>query len=298
LKTTDSGKTWIGAKVKGEETLEFRDVHAFSSEEAFLLSAGTGSQSKIFQTRDGGYSWQLRFENHNPEAFFDCMGFWNQQHGLAFSDSVAGKFIVIRTRDGGQTWAAIDPNTIPPALSGEGSFAASGTCLATGNKHTAWFGTGASARARVFRTLDGGNTWSVADSGISSGATAGITSVSVVTSDWIFVFGGDVADTEKAGLKLAVSRNGGIDWTTVASPWLPAVYGGKAILYQNRMILITVGPQGVFFSRDEGLSWQQVSNEDYWGISMLSSGIGWIVGPEGRIARLELLAGDGQSTPQ
>src|SRR6266550_8454858 len=36
--TTDGGKTWHAGVVPGAETLQFRDVQAFSAKEAYLLS--------------------------------------------------------------------------------------------------------------------------------------------------------------------------------------------------------------------------------------------------------------------
>jgi len=43
---------------------------------------------------------------------------------------VNGVFPDLRTTDGGKTWEDISAN-MPPALAGEASFAASGTCVAT-----------------------------------------------------------------------------------------------------------------------------------------------------------------------
>src|SRR5437660_8402219 len=54
LRTLDNGVTWVAATVPGAETLDFRDVQAFSGDEAYLLAAGPGEQSRIYKTNDGG----------------------------------------------------------------------------------------------------------------------------------------------------------------------------------------------------------------------------------------------------
>ena len=60
------------------------------------------------------------------------MAFWDEAHGLAFSDSADNRFHILATSDGGATWTRIPPDRLPAALDNEGAFAASGTNLAMG----------------------------------------------------------------------------------------------------------------------------------------------------------------------
>jgi photosystem II stability/assembly factor-like uncharacterized protein len=138
LRTTDAGRTWLPAQVPDAATLDFRAVVAFSSDEAFLMSAGPGDQSRIYHTSDAGQHWQLQFTNNNPKGFFDSMVFWDPTHGIVLGDPIpdensneAGplKFELLITNDG-KTWTHLPPAQLPPAIEGEGAFAASNTCLA------------------------------------------------------------------------------------------------------------------------------------------------------------------------
>jgi hypothetical protein len=88
-----------------------------------VLLVGT-DDGNLQWSNDGGASWTAQFVNDVPEAFFDCMDFWDATHGIAFSDAVDGAFVIIRTTDG-ETWDYIPFATIPAAQDGEGSFAAS-----------------------------------------------------------------------------------------------------------------------------------------------------------------------------
>ena len=160
LRTTDGGKSWQAIKVPNAAGLDFRDVDAFDANRAYLLSIGEGDRSRIYKTIDGGAQWTLQFTNRNPRAFFDAMGFWDDQSGLAVSDPVDGSFVIVKTTDGGATWQQIPSERIPPAIEGEAAFAASGTCVTVQGRENAWFATGGAA-ARVFRSTDRGNTWEV-----------------------------------------------------------------------------------------------------------------------------------------
>src|SRR5262249_42853827 len=94
LRTVDGGNTWIAAQVPAAESLDFRDVEGFSSDLAYLLSAGPGEQSRIYKTTNAGKSWVLQMTNHDPKGFLDCMAFWDLDHGIVVGDPVDGKFVL------------------------------------------------------------------------------------------------------------------------------------------------------------------------------------------------------------
>src|SRR5436853_7045837 len=96
--TTDGGRTWRAGVVPGAETLQFRDVQAFSAKVAYLLSiGGNPTDFRIYKTTDGGATWIVQFTNQNPAAFYDAFAFWTPQRGIAISDSVNGVFPDVRT---------------------------------------------------------------------------------------------------------------------------------------------------------------------------------------------------------
>ncbi len=128
------GRTWTPAQVPDATALDFRAVVAFSATEAFLMSAGPGDQSRIYHTSDAGQHWQLQFTNTNPKGFFDSMVFWDSKHGVVLGDPIpdeSGKLkFEFLTTDDGQTWRQIPPAQFPPAIEGEGAFAARNSCIA------------------------------------------------------------------------------------------------------------------------------------------------------------------------
>ncbi len=144
--TTNGGKTWKSAVVPGAEALQFRDVYGVSAKIAYLLSIGDNpTDFHIYKTVDGGKNWKIEFTNQTVGAFYDCFDFWSPQRGVAHSDSVNGVFPDLRTSDG-VNWRSI-ATKMPPALAGEASFAASGTCATTEGESNAWIATGGSTTA-------------------------------------------------------------------------------------------------------------------------------------------------------
>ena len=249
LRTVDGGGTWtrvpvrtadprdeVTVRVDGDpgpgrvvamtDHLEYRDIHGFDGSRAVLLSSGTGWRSRIYRTLDAGETWALTWVNDEPDGFYDCLDFWDENRGLLYGDSVDGEIRVLLTADGGATWTRVDPERLPVALPGEGGFAASGTCVDAGEGGRAWIGTGAGTRARALRTEDYGDSWSAVDLPIVSGEAAG--AFTIVFSDPRFgvVLGGDLGQSDGFTDNVAITDDGGVTWSPgVRTPLPGAVYG-------------------------------------------------------------------------
>ena len=280
-RTTDGGQTWAVGTVPGAEALDFRDVEAFGDNTAYLLSAGPGDASRIYQTIDGGKTWKLQFKNDEPKAFFNALAFWDETHGIALSDPVGGKFLLIATEDGGKTWTPLPEKSRPDALPKEGCFAASGTCLVARGENEVWFCAGGAKAARVLRSADRGKTWSAAETPLTAGVeSAGAFSLAFRDRDHGVIVGGDYRKPDEAGASIATSKDGGKTWTLVekSMPFRSAVVWAK-----GRWIV--VGTSGSEVSIDDGTTWKPLDREKYNAVSFTPAGDGWAVGPKGRIAK-------------
>jgi photosystem II stability/assembly factor-like uncharacterized protein len=282
LKTIDGGANWRVGTVSGAEALDFRDVEAFDADTAYLLSIGEGERSRIYKTTDGGEHWRLQFTNSNPKAFFDAMAFWDPDRGVAVSDSVDGRFVIIKTIDGGASWKEIPSEKLPPALAGEGAFAASGTCVVTHGKNNVWIATSA---ARALSSTDGGETWHVATTPIPSGQpSAGAFSIAFKDARNGVIVGGDYKKEGEARDNAAITRDGGRTWKLAKGP-LPGGFRSGVAYAPGASILVTVGPSGSDYSLEGGASWKLIGGAGYHAVSFARSGAGWAVGEGGRIAR-------------
>ncbi len=280
-RTTDGGKTWTVGTVPDADKRDFRDVEAFSEDTAFLLSAGPGEDSRIYKTTDGGKTWKLQFKNAEPKAFFDAIAFWDEKHGIAFSDPVDGRFLLIVTDDGGAKWTPLPEKSRPAALPKEGAFAASGTCLVTRGDNDVWFCTGGAKAARVFHSTDRGKTWSVSETPLLTGIeSAGVFSIAFRDRDHGVIVGGDYRKPDATEATGAVTTDGGKTWKPIEKP-LP--FRSGVAWAKDRWV--AVGTSGSDVSVDDGATWKPLDQEKYNSVAFTATGDGWAVGPKGRIAK-------------
>ena len=289
-RTTDGGTTWQAAVVPGADSLQFRDVHAVDARTAYLLSIGSGDQSRIYKTTDAGQTWTAQFTNAEPNGFFDCMDFWDPNHGIAFSDSFDGAFYLITTDDGGATWTRVPPERLPTASEGEGSFAASGTCLVAHGDSTAWVGTGAGASARILKTTNRGRTWTAVETPIVGGtSTSGIASLSFRDAQHGAAFGGVIDQPDAYADNVAVTSDGGMTWMLAGRPqFTGAVYGAAYVPETPTPTLVAVGPNGIDYSTDNGTTWTSLDTLSHWSVAFVNPRSGWAIGPEGRVTKIRL----------
>jgi photosystem II stability/assembly factor-like uncharacterized protein len=310
--TTDGGENWKAAVVPGAENDQFRDVYGVSDKIAYLMSIGNDTTDfKVYKTTDGGANWKIQFTNENPNAFYDCFAFWTPDRGITHSDSGNGVFPDIRTKNG-KTWESIADN-MPPALPGEASFAASGTCIAAQGKTNAWITTGGATIARILATKDGGNTWNAYETPLLSSPSAGGVSVAFRDARHGIVGGGDLNSNTSADT--AISDDGGRTWTLTSAPPLQgAIFclayvrgtehkddedwgwgsgSGEESEKFERTVVITTETEPNFssgeaaFTPDEGFTWVPIPGASgYWAVAFANPHAGWFVGNNGQILKI------------
>jgi len=290
-RTTDGGETWTSGTVAGALDLFFIDVHAVDENTAYLLGTNfDGSLAKIYKTADGGAIWIEQYRDSTPGVFFDGLAFWDAESGIAFSDPVADGFLIVTTEDGGATWNRVPPQAIPPPLPGEAGFAASGTAIAVYGDSSVWIGTGGGHVGRVYRSTDRGRTWSVSETPIAAGPTAGIFGLTFWDADNGVAVGGDHTRPNEASDNVARTRDGGRSWT-LAGRALPAGvrWGVTHATAVEHPILVATGRSGWGYSRDEGATWAAGDTVGFNTVAAAAAGSSfWLAGTQGRVARLRL----------
>jgi len=301
LKTVDGGKNWVVIKVPEAEKLDFRDIEAFDENTAYILSIGEGENSRIYKTTDGGKNWKLQFKNTNPKAFFDALAFWDKNNGMAMSDPVDGKYVLIETKDG-ETWNPIivkgitidgvteinglkvNGETIynyPFAKDGEAAFAASGTCLLTQGKNNIFLVSGGND-ARVFRSGNRGLSWFVADTPIVKGtAGSGIFSIAMFDKLNGVIVGGNYEKPNDITNNLAFTTDGGKTWSLAKG--LNGYRSGA--VYVDKKTIIAVGASGSDISSDGGKTWKNLDKENYNSVQAKGKKVIWAVGANGLVSK-------------
>ena len=288
LRTTDGGRAWQPRPIPGTQDLDFRDIQAVDERTAYVLSIGEGEKSRVYKTTDGVTTWSLSYLNQDPKGFLDAIAFRDADHGLAFGDPVDGRFVVRTTEDGGRTWNSVPPEGMPPALPGEGAFAASGTCLVVVGDGRGWFGTGGARVARVFRSADRGRTWTAHETPVRAGSpSAGLFSLAFGDDGRGIAVGGDYKEPGRAELVAALTADEGRTWRRPAGRQPGGYRSAVAIVPGTRgRNLVAVGPTGTDASTDGGESWQPLGTTGFNAVGFAAPGAGWAAG-EGLIARFE-----------
>src|SRR5690606_28306605 len=208
---------------------------------AYVLSIGNGEASRIYKTTDGGRAWTLQLANTDPKVFLDAMAFWSDDRGIAYSDSIDGRFVIFATTNG-RTWERVPADGLPAALPNEGAYAASGTNVAVHGEHV-WIGTTAS---RVLHSADRGRTWTVSQTPIPTSASAGIFSIAFRDPLHGIAVGGDYQNASAAVDNAAVTSDGGKTWRL--SKGLGGYRSAVAWVPRSKSSWIAVGPSGADLS--------------------------------------------------
>ncbi|MAN03957.1 MAG: oxidoreductase [Owenweeksia sp.] len=282
LRTRDGGKTWEDVSVPASQELQFRDIHAFGADTALVLSAGL--PALIYYTSDGGKNWLRTYENNDAGIFFDAMDFWDQQRGIAFSDAPGNRLVLIETQDGGKSWQHLPESTLPKVATGQGGFAASGTCLRTLGPGKVIIGLGG-PEATVLLSEDYGRTWYKTSAPLDHGeASKGIFSFAFRNEKEGFCTGGDYRADSLTGFNIARTTDGGRSWFVSGDETILGRYR-SCIAYLNKDTLLTVSRNSGNYSLDAGESWNELEG-GFYTISVAKDGAAWASGPAGSIALL------------
>ena len=255
------------------------------------MSSGNGADSRIYHTTDGGSTWTLQFTNSDSAAFYDCIGFFDAKHGVAYSDASGPHSNILRTTDGGAHWVLLAPGSVPDALAKEGAFASSNSCVVTANARTGWIAA-SEPQARVFRSDDAGASWRVvsSESPLVHGANSGITALSFRDTEHglataAVIDNAMVRDTTPHAV--AVTSDGGATWTLTHRPDRPGALSGAALVpAAGDGVALIASYSGVFVTTDLGNTWSALDNGRYWAVRAAGRRA-WVVGMSGRITRID-----------
>jgi photosystem II stability/assembly factor-like uncharacterized protein len=287
--TTDGGRSWHPGTVAAAGSFDFRAVHAFALDTALLMVSAQDT-ALIYRTTDRGATWVLQYRDMSKGAFLDGMAFFDSRHGLAVGDPMNGRFVILETKDGGQHWSRIPDAGLPPALPGEGAFAASGTSLVTCGPRDAWLGTGGAAQSRVFHSSDAGRSWSVVETPISAGVpAAGIFSLACRDTRHLIAVGGNYSRPDASAVTVATSDDGGRTWIATAPQPSTGFLSGVAFIGPRNTgdRLVAVGTEGTSFSTDSGVTWSRLDSLSLNVVMSGADGAAWAAGARGKVAILD-----------
>jgi len=247
--TSDGGRTWLAANPLGT-TAAGADIRFSDTLVGSMGVVGHDGASASYVTGDGGRTWTALTLPAAPrcEARFQT-AFSDRLHAFGIPNSCAAPVGLWRTDDGGSSWIAV---TLPPApWTGPGAtlFALALPVLHGQDGWMAGAGgvtTGANAlqHAWLYRTHDGGRTWTVADLPATAGPNSDF---SRAPSLW---FAGYLnGDNERAFLYHSV--DGGTTWTRVRE--LP--FNPRGLQFGDDLHGYAAGFDAIWVTVDGGRTW-------------------------------------------
>ena len=295
VRTIDGGMTWTTHPIEGLETTELRSIHAWSADE--LVVATAGSPCRIYRTSNAGQSWDIVYENPNPQAFIDGLRFVDQKEGFAFGDPIDSKLMALRSGDRGLTWqsAGVEDYRMHEH---EAGFAASNSSLLVfrtkpAERLSVWIGLGgAVGAAQILISNDAGMSWSRSSIvAIPSGKSAGIFSIAMSPEGRAVAVGGDYMEPDSNRGNIAIYDSDTGVWQT-AEGQVPRGFRSSVVFLPEALSIehpraswtrwICAGPNGCDFSED-GKTWYALSEQPFHSLSVASDKSLWACGPEGRV---------------
>jgi photosystem II stability/assembly factor-like uncharacterized protein len=258
---------------------EFRAV-AHTSTDFFMLSAG--DPALLYKTGGKG-RMELVYEEHGPGVFYDALAFWDDLNGIAVGDALEGCLSILLTRDGGQSWKKLPCEGLPPALEGEGAFAASDTNIAIRDGQC-WVVT---SKGRIFHSADLGHSWSVYATPVRPETeTCGLYSLDFYDTLTGYAIGGDYTRPEENRANKVATLDGGRTWTLKASGREPGYRSCVQYVPGRRgRDLVAVGFMGISYSSDGGGTWSPLSKEGFYSLRFVDDSTA-VASGKGTISRL------------
>jgi len=283
--SADQGLSWVEINApETEKDLQFRDIQVVN-DQITLMSAGEGSDSRLYISDDFGESWLLSKQGQSPDTFYDCFSMLDESTGWLYGDSVNETFAMLKTTDGAKTWKA---ETLPfAAQAGEGGFASSGTCLNHNAKGDIAIGTGNAETPRLL-IKKAGEAWQSIESPYKGGEAAGIFSVQF-DKDNLYTFGGSLKTKDKPASMYKYSLAKSKWFSMPASPLNGAIYGSSV----TKEYLFVNNPDGIAAllkdqkgnSNESKNAWRKLSDLDIWAMACKDSNC-WGVGANGTVVTI------------
>ena len=256
LSLKDKNKSFQTTLKKDDLKLEFRSI-AQTKNSVFILTVA--NPALLYRIDKRTLQTELVYQEQHEKVFYDAMLFMNEKEGIAIGDPTENCPSIIKTLDGGKTWMKLPCTTLPKFAAGESFFAASNTNLTY--RAGKLFMVSGGKSANCYLSVDKGITWSKFETPIVQGQTM----TGIFTSDFYdvstgIVAGGNYEQLTQNTQNKAYTSDGGQTWKLVAD--------GEAFGYASCIqfvphtagkALVATTATGVYYSKDAGASWKQLS---------------------------------------
>lgn len=224
---------------------------------------GTGPNRGVYRTNDGGDSWENCFSLTDSTAAIDLVmdptdsdrlyvAMWERVRGLNYRQSGGLSSGIWRTTDGGDNWEELTQG-LPGGSNGRIGI---DLCRSQPNKLYAVYCNSDASYGNVYRSLNGGDTWTTAGSGVSSS----------IYSTFGWYFGNIRVDPDNAnnvfvmGVPMYRTTNGGLSWYESGSN-MHVDHHAMCFAPSDPSKVYQGNDGGLYLSHNSGGNWTKVENQ-------------------------------------
>ncbi|MEP7235829.1 MAG: YCF48-related protein [Ignavibacteriota bacterium] len=271
LRTVNGGTNWFPIQTKFGKTL--RSVCFLDA----ITMVAVGDYGSMLKSTDAGLSWDSLYSGTTKHLY--GVSFATPNIGLAAGDSG----IALTTSDAGRTW-------VKHQFKNKDVF----TCVAFPDSLTGYMGSGRFFARGLFKTTDGGATWTIPPESVNNKISA----ISAPSKSTIAIIGGCGAIMGGGVGTVRVSHDEGKTWQDGVFGYFNGIHfiddstgtfvgkGGDSILNKfTQEVYYT----GIYHTRDGGKTWIKQNDpaiEDLQGVFFGNKKAGTAVGLRGTILRI------------
>lgn len=234
---------------------EIRDISMHKNTVYAMQSADNSNILKLRRHRPTELI-HLIYGALNPQLFLDGMTIENKE-AFVMGDPVDNTFSLFHSSNL-KHWEKTTPNL--SSFDGEAGFAASGSTVHI--KNGVYYFVSGGEKSRFFKSLDKGQTWIQCELPFKNSNASGAFSLAMKDNNNGIVVGGDYLAPNSKEKNCFITQDGGLHWScSTIGP-----YGYRSCVYYTDGVYYTCGTNGIDYSKDNGATWVQLSNENCFSI--------------------------------
>lgn len=280
VRTTDGGNTWTSGSVGAPSQWVISNIWPIDGDTCYVaMFDSTGAGGVVYKTTSGGATWGQVGANmfQASSSFADVIYFWDAQNGMVMGDPIGSplKYEIFLTNDYGNTWTQVPPTNIP-GLANNAEYGITNLFDAADGR--IWFGT---TYGDMYRSIDGGNTWTKSASGFPAYTPAGGGRQDISNIAFTDSLHGLITQVNATDVLIRSTSDGGLTWTPV-TPISGAAYAGDIAAVPGTMnTYVTAGSNATFgfgtsFTLDGGVNWLDIDlNISHTAIDFLDTVTGY-----------------------